>query len=35
VAIAKANGRCHKQLAKLVERSCVPPAQIIEALAYS
>lgn len=30
--IAKANGRCHKQLAKLIERSCVPPDQLISAL---
>lgn len=34
-AIAKRLGRCHKQLAKLVERSCAPPAQIIEVLTRS
>ena len=28
-AIAKAHGRCHKQLAKLVERSCVDPEKLI------
>ncbi|NBU78864.1 MAG: hypothetical protein EBS50_07275, partial [Sphingomonadaceae bacterium] len=28
-AIAKAHGRCHKQLAKLVERSCVDPKKLI------
>lgn len=28
-AIGKANGRCHKQLAKLVERSCVAPADLV------
>ncbi|MFM8543167.1 MAG: hypothetical protein ACKOAM_08045 [Chakrabartia sp.] len=28
-AIAKAHGRCHKQLAKLVKRSCVDPEKLI------
>ncbi|MFN5758001.1 MAG: recombinase family protein [Sphingomonadaceae bacterium] len=34
VAIAKANGRCHKQLAKLVERSCVDPEKLISLIRY-
>lgn len=31
-AIAKAHRRCHKQLAKLVERSCLAPSAVIAAL---
>ena len=33
-AIAKAHGRCHKQLAKLVERSCVDPEKLISLIRY-
>ena len=36
-AIAKAHGRCHKQLAKLVERSCIEPCKmlgIVSALSF-
>ncbi|MEY3703651.1 MAG: hypothetical protein RLZZ561_1271 [Pseudomonadota bacterium] len=33
-AIAKAHGRCYKQLAKLVERSCVEPENLIQYLKF-
>jgi hypothetical protein len=35
VAIAKRHGRCHKHLAKLVERSCVEPDLLLQTLRSS